>query len=430
MNLHRHLPWLATAALAMTLAGCGSGSTSSSNISSGRVDNAQSGITTLGTRAQISQPYGASAGNAGASWKDYDPAMIHAGMVTLPAQFITMRDGVKLAVSVTLPADASGKAVAGKLPVILIQTSYNQNAGAYAAGIGGPDPYMVRHGYATVVVDVRGTGNSQGSWEAFGEAEQGDYSEVVDWVVTQPWSDGRIGLYGVSYLGITTMLTAELQKPAVKAAFPIVPIGDGYRDIVFTGGQVNPTFIPLWMGLVTALGAIDFNAFQADPAMGLQTLVTHLLSAVTGFQVPTIVKALTGDEATAYDGDFWSLRSPIERAERINVPTFVVGGLHDLFQRSEPLWFERLKDRVPTKLLLGPWTHIEAAGVPNDGLPADGVPPMNHIQLMWFDQYVKGMDVGADKLPNVTQFVKGHGHYVSTTDWPHPAVSAQRLFLR
>lgn len=427
MIIRHHLHRFAAVALAITLTACGSSNSPPSQSSSASVRNDN---TTMGTRTQLSQPYGASAGNAGAMWKDYDPPMIHAGMVTLPAQFITMRDGVKLAVSVTLPADDSGNAVAGQFPVILIQTSYNQNAGAFAAGIGGPDPYLVRHGYATVVVDVRGTGNSEGNWEAFGADEQADYSEVVDWVTTQPWSNDRIGLYGVSYLGITAMLTAELQKPAVKAAFPIVPIGDAYRDIVFTGGQVNPTFIPLWMGLVTALGALDFNAFQADPAMGLQTLVTHLLSAITGFQGPTIVKALTGDEATAYDGDFWSLRSPLENAERINVPTFVVGGLHDLFQRSEPLWFERLKGRVPTKLLIGPWTHIEAAGVPSDGLPADGIPPMNHIQLMWFDQYVKGMDVGADKLPNVTQFVKGHGHYVSTTDWPHPGVSAQRLFLR
>lgn len=418
---------LALTLLAGSLAACGGSSGGGSDTAAANTRSAS--ITTLGTRGETSRPYGDSAGNTGATWKDYDPPMLHEGMVTLPTQFITMRDGVKLAASVTLPADATGQAITGPFPVILIQTSYNHNAGQYAAGIGGPDPYMVRHGYATVVVDVRGTGNSQGAWDAFGENEQADYGEVVDWVTTQPWSNDRIGLYGVSYLGITSVLTAELQKPAVKAAFPIVPIGDGYRDIVFTGGQVNPTFIPLWLGLVTALGTLDFAAFQADPAMGLQTLLEHLASALTGFQTQTIVKALIGDEETAFDSDFWRIRSPIERAHRINVPTFVVGGLHDLFQRSEPLWFERLKGRVPTKLLIGPWTHIAAAGLPSDGLPADGVPPMNHIQLMWFDQYVKGLDVGADKLPNVTQWVKGHEHYATSTDWPHPAVKAERLFL-
>jgi len=427
MSIRHTLRLLAGATLIAGLSACG-GSTSDDSGGSPSVRPAQ--ISTLGTRAETSKDYGASAGNAGAAWTDYDPPMLHDGMVSLPTQFITMRDGVKLAVSVTLPADASGKAVPGKFPVVLVQTSYNLSAGQFVAAIGGADAYMVRHGYATVIVDVRGTGNSQGAWEAFGEKEQADYGEVVDWVVKQDWSDGRIGLFGVSYLGITSVLTAELQKPAVKAAFPIVPIGDGYRDIVFTGGQVNPTFIPIWIGLVTGLGVIDFAALQADPAQGLQTLVSHLVDAVTTFQVPTILKAVLGDADTAYDGDFWRVRSPIERADRINVPTFIVGGLNDLFQRSEPLWFERLKDRVPTKLLIGPWTHIGTAGIPSNGLPADGVPPLNHIQLMWFDQYVKGMNVGADKLPNVTQFVTGHGHYVTSTDWPHPAIRAERLFLR
>mgnify|MGYP001262296907 CR=1 FL=1 len=427
--LMRHcLRYASILLLATGLAACGG--SSSSGGGDGSPPASASKATTLGTRGETSQPYGRSAGNAKAVWTDYDPPMTHAGGTALPTQFITMRDGVRLAVSVTLPADESGQAAAGPFPVILVQTSYNLVMGQFVSAIGGADPYMTRHGYATVIVDVRGTGNSGGTWAAFGEDEQGDYAEVVDWVVSQPWSNDRIGLYGVSYLGITSVLTAAQQHPAVKAAFPIVPIGDGYRDIVFTGGQVNPTFIPIWMGLVTGLGIFDFAALQADPAMGVQTLVEHLLGAVLGFQVPTILKALLGEENTVYDGDFWRVRSPIEQAASIKVPTFVVGGLHDLFQRSEPMWFERLKDRVPTKLLIGPWSHIAAAGVPDDGLPADGVPAMNHILLHWFDQYVKGLDVGADKIPNVTQYVKGLDRYVTTTDWPHPQVRAERLFLR
>ncbi|MGH8540977.1 MAG: CocE/NonD family hydrolase, partial [Stenotrophobium sp.] len=64
------------------------------------------------------------------------------------------------------------------------------------------------------------------------------------------------------------------------------------------------------------------------------------------------------------------------------------------------------------------------------GLPVDGVPVFDHIELQWFDQYVKGMNVGADKLPNVTQYVYGYGHYVASTDWPNPQAQAQKLYLR
>lgn len=390
-------------------------------------------VTTLGTRAETSRDYGrsAGAGNGNLDWNafTYDRPAEFAGMVTLPTQLITMDDGTRLAAKVTLPAGSTGQAASGRFPVVLVQTSYNSEFGSYAAAIGGADPYIVQRGYATVVVDVRGTGNSEGQWEAFSAREQADYRQVVDWVAQQSWSDGRIGLYGVSYLGITSVLTAAQQHPAVKAAFPIVPIGDGYRDVVFTGGQVNATFIPLWLTLVTALGLPTYGVAQTDPMAAFTALVDHLIGAVANFQLPTALKAVIGDSETAYDNDFWAVRSPMEQAARITVPTFVVGGLQDLFQRSEPMWFERLKDRVPTKLLIGPWTHIAAANVPSDGLPADGIPRMNQILLRWFDHYVKGITAArADQIPNVTQFVTGHG-YATATDWPHARLGARRLFL-
>ena len=386
--------------------------------------------TTLGTRAAVAQPGTSITSNAGAKWVDYNPPALYAGVARQAMQTITMPDGTKLAAYVTLPADASGNAAAGLFPTVLVQTSYNggnaQYAASIGAAIGAADPYIVQHGYATVVVDVRGTGQSQGAWDAFGADEQSDYGHVVDWVTQQPWSNGAIGLYGVSYLGITTVITAAQNHPAVKAAFPIVPIGDGYRDIVFTGGQTNLTFIPVWFGLVSVLSLTD-PTLVTDPTIGLPTVLQHLISAVTTFQLPTMLQALLGSTATAYDGPFWATRSPLENDGKIRVPTFVVGGLHDLFQRSEPLTYEAIKTQAPAKLLIGPWTHLQAAL--GSGLPADGVPPLNHIQLQWFDQYVKSMNVGADTLPNVTQYVTGYGHYATATDWPHPQVQAQSLFL-
>jgi len=140
------------------------------------------------------------------------------------------------------------------------------------------------------------------------------------------------------------------------------------------------------------------------------------------------LRALLGDVNTAYDGDFWRVRSPLENGGKIRVPTFVVGGLHDLFQRSEPITYERIKHNAPAKLLMGPWTHVEAAL--GSGLPVDGVPPLNHIQLRWFDQYVKGIAVGAESMPNVTQYVHGYDRYATATDWPHPDAHAERLYLR
>src|SRR5690606_15596208 len=102
-------------------------------------------------------------------------------------------------------------------------------------------------------------------------------------------------------------------------------------------------------------------------------------------------------------------------------------GLNDIFQRGEPLLYEALRKNTTAKLLLGPWQHL--GGSMGQGLPRDGVPDLNHIALMWFDQYLKGMNAGAARVPNVTQYLYGEERYVTTTNWPHPQARAERLYL-
>ncbi|MFI5428754.1 CocE/NonD family hydrolase [Aeromicrobium sp. UC242_57] len=127
------------------------------------------------------------------------------------------------------------------------------------------------------------------------------------------------------------------------------------------GGQVDVGFIPLWMGLVTATG-IDPPAVTATaPQSGISALLQHLVGAGT-FTVPLLVSALGGGEP-AYDGPFYAERSAINVVNRIKVPAFFVSGEYDLFQRGTPLLFENLNQRkIPTKLIVGPWDHLQASG--------------------------------------------------------------------
>ena len=364
--------------------------------------------------------------SAGREWTEYDRPAKYA-VATESNVPIEMPDGVTLRANVERPA------AEGEFPALIVQTPYNKD-GAVNVALGGAARYFVERGYAVVTVDVRGTGSSEGEWDSFGPKEQRDGADVVAWAREQPWSNGRIGLWGPSYMAITQLYTAAQQPKGLKAIFPIVPLGDGYRDIVFSGGQVNISFIPLWLGLVTAGGLTPSpNTFDPeDPLGGLTSALSALASHASGgvnFQLATVLDATTGG-TTAYDGPFWKKRSPLEVLRRIEVPTFVTGGHHDLFQRGEPLVYERLKNRVPARLLMGPWTHV--GGSSGEGLPRDGVPALGSIALRWFDRYVMGRKRATRiaQIPPVTQYVYGRERYQTFRDWPNPALQPRRRYLQ
>lgn len=359
-----------------------------------------------------------------ARWTDYDRPPEHEIVLERDVK-ITMRDGVVLSADVRRPA------APGRWPVILMQTPYNKGTGLFASNA----EYFTRRGYATVIADVRGTGGSQGAWDSFGEAEQRDGYELVEWAASQPWSDGNVGLAGASYLGLNQILTAAQHPPHLKAIFPVIPMADAYRDITFSGGQVNVAFIPLWLGLVTAtsltppsyaLSGSNPEELRANLVRGLTTLLQHIGGAAT-FQAPTILNAILGGEL-AFDGPFWKARSPLEVADEVKVPAFIVGGLRDIFQRGEPLLYERIRRNAEARLLMGPWTHVEAAF--GEGLPRDGVPALERIQLRWFDHWLKGIDTDVEAIPPVTQWIDGPDRYETQPDWPHPRIRPQRLYLR
>src|SRR5690606_24745875 len=160
-------------------------------------------------------------------------------------------------------------------------------------------------------------------------------------------------------------------------------------------------FIPLWMSLITLLGTLPIDTLVQDPITGKLTALDKIINS-TEFQIPLFANALKG-KADAFDNDFWQERSLLEQANNIKVPTFIVGGTRDLFQRSEPLWHEALKGHTTVKPFIGPWAHIQAAPL-FPSLPKGNVPRLDKMQLQWFDQYLKGINTGAETLPNVTQW--------------------------
>ena len=343
----------------------------------------------------------------------------YAGTVTTKDLAIPMSDGVVLRGDLTLPATADGTAAPGQFPVVVTITAYNKTAiaGGFGSTLAGADPaYLVKRGYAQLTVDARGTGSSEGSWCAFCARENQDGGEVLTWAHEQPWSNGSTAMTGASYMGIAQIFAAAAKPAGLKAIFPQVPGADVYRDVVASGGQLDVGFIPLWLGLVTATSLVPPAVTATDPSSGFAALAAHLLDAAT-FTVPLLTSAAAGADP-AYDGPFYAERSPINVIGKVDVPTFLVSGEYDLFQRGTPLLFENLRKRgVPTKLIIGPWDHLQGSSGAQVGDAGYG--SLAELQLRWFDHYVKGVpdaDLDGDIAP-LTYFEQGTGSWRTSQQW-------------
>lgn len=340
---------------------------------------------------------------------------------------ITMRDGVRLYADVRRPAGEDGKPAPGRFPVVLTQTPYNKanSAGSgQMADLAGVNDLLVTHGYVQVIVDVRGTGASEGAWDSFGAAEQADSLEIANWATSQPWSDRRLALYGASYMAINQFFTAAQHPRGLKAMFPVIPSEDVYRDVTWHGGAVDSGFIPLWLGIVGATKMIPPGYSGSDPEGAMRFMADRVFE---GLNFP--VTALTGTLGSelAYDGPFYRLRSPGSVVDRIKVPTFITGGWFDIFQRGEPRLYRALKLKPGRKqLMMGPWYHVTAG----DGLGQKGTPPeLKTIALAWFDRWVKGRRNGVEKYGPVHVYENGTGRWVRQRYYPRRDLAHSRLYL-
>ena len=322
---------------------------------------------------------------------------------------IPTSDGTVLLADLKRPVDADGQVVDTPLPVVVTITAYSKTVIGSPSGAtlgGSPPDFLVQRGYLQLTVDARGTGGSGGTWQVFGEREQLDSKEIVEWAAQQSWSDGSVAMSGPSYMGISQLFAAGLKPQGLKAIFPQVPTAEVYRDIVASGGQLDTGFMPLWLGLVNLTGLVPSTSPQA-----VENLLTHLVGNGASSIQLLLEAALGGPQA--YDGEFYESRSTITNSvPNIDVPTFLIGGEYDLFQRGTPLVYQALRERgVPVKMILGPWDHLQGSN--GQGVPDAGLGTLGELQLRWFDHYVKGLpDPALDSdLPSFSYYELGSGEW-------------------
>jgi len=368
----------------------------------------------------------------------YSREEVYPNIVKLPLEFFSTVNGKKIGVSVTLPANQEGEPIDSTFPALLVQTAYNMSLvstpSSSGALSGGADPFLVKRGYAMVTVDVLGGGVSEGGWELLGEEEQNAYGDAVDWVLRQDWSDGIIGVSGASYMAITSLFTAQQRPDAIKAVFAVVPLGDAQRGTAGTGGLLNGVFMKTWMTLTQKLGTQNMLASILNPQHFSQILrsTQEHIEHIDRFYLPLLDDALAGEEYIRYDGDFWRTRAPLEDIDKITAPTFITGALHDIFQRDEPLLYERLKENVDARLAIFDGDHISNMVAASEG--SDAISPLAVLMLQWFDKHLMGLDSGTENIPAVTQYVKNYESesedgFATSSTWPHPLAESDRWYL-
>ena len=331
-------------------------------------------------------------------------------------QWITMDDGVKLGATITFPSKTGNAPAPGRFPVILSMTPYGRDGGCACA----PANDFALRGFAVAVVDVRGTGGSQGNLDGnyFSPREARDGYDLVEYLGTRPWSTGKVGMSGGSYVGIVQYKTAETDPPHLAAIAPDEALADIYNDAYAPGGIVSLSFDAQYLAVQGGPGLLTPNT---DASMVPGTITAKEQQA-TGRQIAFDYLANPFDDA------FYAERSPITQVAKIDVPVFVEDGWRDAFQAGDIRMFQALEGRhVPTYLNIGPCTHKGCGG---EFAPTDNPPNQDNVeaQEMVFDQkYLMGMNV--PDLPRVRLYDQQASGYIDTSAWPPPQTSFEREYI-
>lgn len=369
------------------------------------------------------------------------------------ARYVTMRDGVRLAVDTYLP---EGAGLPERVPAIVILTPYYRRFQVTAPGAE-PAPniaiyrnFFVPRGYALVTVDVRGCGASFGTRDCFrSPREVEDHREIADWIVAQPWSSGVIGATGISYLGAASCFLASTGHPAVKAIAPLCAVQDTYADHVFPGGIKCTTVTENYDDLVAALD-LDlrdklapypyFNDKRyAGPAPVDEDADGQLLAAAIeehhgSFKMRDLAPEFTfREEAASHDPHLHSgAFSPYWYLEKVpgQVNILSVSGWYDgsAFVNGSIARFLG-NPGADNRLLLGPWDHgARTNGSPFRDAPSQPQFPVLAEVLRFFDEHLAGMDTGLrDEAPVHFHTVRDEKWQAATTWPPHEAKT--RLYL-
>jgi putative CocE/NonD family hydrolase len=349
---------------------------------------------------------------------------------------VRMRDGVHLAIDIFRPDGA------GKFPALLAYSPYGkdvqrvmeqQQPHSARLGNGGQEAgdtgYFVSRGYIHVIADVRGAGDSEGTYNFQGRKEQDDGYDLIEWIARQPWCDGNVGMLGMSYFAVVQNLVAATQPPSLKAIAPYEAYTDRYRHSVYHGGLYDEGFFHQWFEhlSVPPQKPLIYDFLPAEEIdrrrQALFKTPEIINSPYLHIQLKYEVKnPLTFDFLIEpHDGPYYWERSSNRVLDKITVPALIMSRWSG-WQIHLAGAFEAWRGIQTTKKMIIGET---------EWLTGPKRPWRDHqdVLLRWYDHWLKGNDTGMLDEPPIKLLIKGKNEYRFENEWPLARTAWTKYFL-
>ena len=329
-----------------------------------------------------------------------------------------MRDGVKLATDIYRD-DAVTKA-----PVVLMRTPYDRTKAK------GTAERWAKAGYIAVMQDCRGTRASEGVMAPYNNEGQDGY-DTLEWITRQPWSSGRVGMMGGSYVGAVQWQAAAENPPGLAAIAPQATWSSFYRNL-YLGGSVRLSLIAGWIAGNTAKPE---GVKPADMSEALMRLPLSDVDEAIGWPMPWLDAFLTHPEPNG----FWTRLDLTSRLLELQLPALHVVGYYDFFSRESVDNFMIMqkqardaKTRQQQRLILGPWDH-GSVGKTKTGeveFGPEATVDTFALQLDWFDRHLKQDPATLSKpFPPVRYFSMGDNVWHDAQTWPPECFTATSFYM-
>ncbi len=350
-------------------------------------------------------------------------------MINIP---VPMRDGVNLSADIWLPASSQGD---GPWPALLLRTIYDNQEPRYM----GWTRKFIERGYAVVVQDCRGRGDSGGEWDPY-VCELNDGYDTHEWVGQQSWCDGNVGTFGLSYPGFTQTLPASLRSKYLKAVAPIASQQDNYGHHRVNGvihHSVSLTFLNMLGHSMQSESLKHYDQQEFFKTLPIDTA----MEVVT--RTHPYYKGVIDHEQ--YD-DWWDSYSLRNKYSEMAVPSLFITGWFDSLSHENFKLFNgwttqaRTEDaRKKTKLIVGPWSHQvspwgrepmgENGEYQDRTFGRQGLWDIVDMHTHWYDQRLKGIDTGIDDEPPIKLFVMGQNEWRYENEWPLARTEWTKYYL-